>query len=278
MIAKIIAHGASREEARLKLIQALKDTALMGVKTNKSFLIDALERPVFAEGGATTAFISENFTREDLEGKALSVRDASAVAVIQYELARKDALAKSISVDCALLNWSSASSIAAPYIYLDGEKELSLHVAPQSGQSYAVTTSEESLFVSTLSRGEHEALLDVDGIRLRAQFHALTESHILISIEGRDYTLINQVGILASAAADVGGGSVIAPMHGALLEVFVTKGETVSRGQRLAILEAMKMQHEILAEIDGTVKDVFVTAGTQIAADTLIIEIEETET
>ncbi|MGJ8562877.1 MAG: acetyl/propionyl/methylcrotonyl-CoA carboxylase subunit alpha [Alphaproteobacteria bacterium] len=278
MIAKVIAHGANRAEARLKLIQALKDTALMGVKTNKSFLIDALGRPDFAEGGATTAFISENFTREDLQRKVLSVRDAAAVAVIQYELARKAALAKSISVDCVLLNWSSASSIAAPYIYLNGEKQLSLHVTPQSGQSYVVVTGEESLSVSTLSRGAHEALLDVDGIRLCAHFHALNESHILISIEGQDYNLINQVGILASAAADVGGGSIIAPMHGALLEVFVTKGETVTKGQRLAILEAMKMQHEILAEIDGTVKDVFVTAGTQIAADTLMIEIEETET
>ena len=51
-------------------------------------------------------------------------------------------------------------------------------------------------------------------------------------------------------------------------------GDTVSAGQRIAILEAMKMQHEILADIDGTVTEVSASAGTQIAADDLIMEIE----
>ena len=66
-------------------------------------------------------------------------------------------------------------------------------------------------------------------------------------------------------------------MHGALLEVFVKTGQKVTKGARLAVLEAMKMQHEILAEIDGTVTDILVKAGHQIAADTIMIEIEEKE-
>ena len=79
-------------------------------------------------------------------------------------------------------------------------------------------------------------------------------------------------------AQDVAGaGTIIAPMHGALLEVFVKTGQKVTKGARLAVLEAMKMQHEILAEIDGTVTDIYVQAGHQIAADTIMIEIEENE-
>jgi len=66
-------------------------------------------------------------------------------------------------------------------------------------------------------------------------------------------------------------------MHGALLEIFVKTGDKVSKGQRLAILEAMKMQHEILAEIDGTITAIHVKAGAQIAADTIMIDIEEDE-
>jgi len=66
-------------------------------------------------------------------------------------------------------------------------------------------------------------------------------------------------------------------MHGQLLEIFVKDGDAVSKGKRLAILEAMKMQHEILSEIDGTVANIAVQAGTQIAADDLIMEIEEQE-
>jgi geranyl-CoA carboxylase alpha subunit len=281
MIAKIIAYGASREEARLKLIAAIKGSAIMGVKTNRSFLIDALERPAFIKGEATTAFITENFTDDDLKDQGLSERDAAITAVIQYELARKAALAKSVSVDCALLNWSSASAIATPYIYLDRETEREteqpVYVTPLSGQSYHVASSNTIFAIKMHSRGVRGALLDVDGTRISAQFHAVNQAHIFISIAGRDYNLINQVGIFASAAAAIGGGSVIAPMHGALLEVFVKDGETVIKGQRLAILEAMKMQHEILAEVDGTVTDIHVAAGSQIAADTVMIEIEKTE-
>ena len=129
-----------------------------------------------------------------------------------------------------------------------------------------------------LSRDVNSALLDVNGTRIRAHILSLSEAELCLSIDGRDHILTNKVAILESANVESGGGMVLAPMHGALLEIFVSEGEAVTKGQRLAILEAMKMQHEILAEVDGTVSGVHVNAGTQIAADTIMIEIEETET
>jgi len=65
-----------------------------------------------------------------------------------------------------------------------------------------------------------------------------------------------------------------APMHGQLLEILVSAGEPVKKGDKIAVLEAMKMQHEILAEIDGDVISIDAKAGTQIAADDLIMEIK----
>ena len=73
----------------------------------------------------------------------------------------------------------------------------------------------------------------------------------------------------------MGGGRVIAPMHGLLLEVLVKPGDEVSKGQTLAVLEAMKMHYEIQAEIDGTVDEVTAVAGKQVAADDVLIEINE---
>lgn len=275
MIAKIIAYGESREEARLKLIRAIKETAMLGVKTNKSFLIDALGREDFVAGEATTAFIAENFTNDDLKDNSLPARDAAISAVIQYELSRDLAHSKSIGVDQTSLNWTSAKPIATPFIYKDGDEDISASVTPTSGSRYAVRVGEQSFAVTPLRRNNHTALIDVEGHRIDVQFHSLTDANILICIDGKDYDLTNQVGIFASAAMDVGGGSVIAPMHGALLDIFVAEGDTVTKGQRLAILEAMKMQHEILADVDGTITDIHVKAGTQVAADTLMIEIEE---
>ena len=64
-------------------------------------------------------------------------------------------------------------------------------------------------------------------------------------------------------------------MHGQLLELLVTEGESVKTGQKIAVLEAMKMQHDILAEIDGVVSDIQGTAGTQIAQGSVILQIDE---
>ena len=66
----------------------------------------------------------------------------------------------------------------------------------------------------------------------------------------------------------------MAPMHGQLLEILVAEGDSVAKGDKLAVLEAMKMQHEILAEVDGVVVSVAAEAGVQITADQKILEIE----
>jgi geranyl-CoA carboxylase alpha subunit len=74
-----------------------------------------------------------------------------------------------------------------------------------------------------------------------------------------------------------GSGNVVAPMHGLLIEVRVAAGDNVVSGQVLAVLEAMKMHYEILAEADGVVKEVLVSADNQVAAEDRLIEIEVSE-
>jgi 3-methylcrotonyl-CoA carboxylase alpha subunit len=69
------------------------------------------------------------------------------------------------------------------------------------------------------------------------------------------------------------GGIVIAPMHGKLLALFVKKGDAVRKSQRVAILEAMKMEHALLAPVDGTVADVLVSAGKQVAERATVLVI-----
>ena len=277
MIAKVVAHGATREDARRKLIKALKETSLFGLKTNKSFLIEALSHVEFAQGKATTAFIGEHFDQTPLARKPLSPTTAAIAAVLQYELARDIALNKSIDVACMLINWSSASKITTPTFYRQDDDEISVAITPQNSNKYSVDTGTELLSVSVLKRDRHSAKLLIEGRQVQAFFYAPSPETIELSIDGVEHTLTNLNGIYISIEDTGGAGAVMAPMHGALLDVFVKKGDVVTKGQRLAILEAMKMQHEILADIDGIVTAVNVEAGTQIAADTLLIEIENQE-
>ncbi|NNC36058.1 MAG: acetyl-CoA carboxylase biotin carboxylase subunit [Acidimicrobiales bacterium] len=273
MIAKVIAHGHTREDARQKLIKALEETSLFGVKTNKSFLIDVLSHDEFAQGNATTAFIGENFNAQALAVNPASPNVAAIAAVLQYEQVRDHAMANSVDVACQLINWSSGSKITTPYTYMLGETKTMLAVTPQCDQAYSVSVGEEILNVEMLKRTAHQALISVEGARKQVFFHTSSNEKISLSMDGVEHTLINQNAIYASAEDAGGAGTIMAPMHGALLDVFVKAGDTVTKGQRLAILEAMKMQHEILADIDGTVSAVNVKAGSQIAADSLMFEL-----
>ncbi len=276
MIAKIIAHGPTRDEARRKLIEALKRTTAFGVATNKKFLIDALERPAFAKGEATTAFIAEAFSSNDLAALKLTAEYATCAAVLLYEAARTRMLAQAVCVSPALANWSSATKITTPYRFVDGDKTLNLTVTPDGPKRYHVEHEDRAMAVEAVKIDRYEAVLCIDGARQMVSFNLPDDpahARIQISIIGRDFDLQNLNAIIASTTDSAGAGSVVAPMHGMLIEICVAPGQKVARGDRLAVLEAMKMQHELHAEIDGVVTDIHFTAGVQIPANALIMEI-----
>ena len=122
---------------------------------------------------------------------------------------------------------------------------------------------------------DNKAVVLFDGVKLVAQFMQRQRGQISCSIQGRG-AFFKDLIILDGVVDDAeGGGRVIAPMHGLLLEVMVSAGDEVVKGQTLAVLEAMKMHYEILAEVDGTVEEVSAVAGSQVAVDDVLIEIKE---
>ena len=272
MLAKVVAHGATRGEARRKLIGALKETALFGVATNKAFLIDALSKPAFAEGEATTAFIAESFDDEALRPAPLDGRDAACAAVLIHLAARDAAAAKALDIAAPLLNWSSATPIETPYRLECRDQIIDVALTPAGPASYAAHIGDETLPVRIIDREAHRAVLTINGARISVLYNR-KEAGIQISLDGRDFDIVNLNGLFASKADAEAAGAVTAPMHGALVDVFVAPGQTVAKGDRLAVLEAMKMQHELTAAIDGEIAAVHYEPGAQIPADAVIMEI-----
>lgn len=281
MLAKVIAYGANREEARLKLIRALKNTALFGVVTNKTFLIAALEKEAFIAGVATTAFIEEAFDAKNLARRALQPADAVLGSVLLYSKSRKAALDKSLSTTASLLNWASATKPATPYRFSDSDTHIDTSVTSQGEYEFSVECGDEIYTVRIIELSESAVKLVINNQRRNVLFHHpksdMLGAHIQLCIDGQDIDLINQNAIFASASETAGAGSVTAPMHGLLMDVFVKPGDIVTKGERLATLEAMKMQHELLAEIDGKITAVHFEAGEQVAAGALLLEIDATE-
>ncbi|MDQ7018642.1 MAG: acetyl-CoA carboxylase biotin carboxylase subunit [Robiginitomaculum sp.] len=278
LMAKIITHGKTREDARQKLVRALKNTHVFGPATNKHFLIRALETPDFVQGHANTGFIETHFDRDALSPAPLTFSEAAMAAVLMFDRARTRAQEAAISMTPALHNWASATPISTPYAFAVGEETLNLFLTPKGPDVYEVRGPDETTaHIRVLDIRGHKAVLEIDGHQKRLAFHQ-AGARISVSIKGREFHAENLCALATSSQKTVDSGSVIAPMHGLLGKVLVKPGDTVCKGAPLAILEAMKMQHELCAGINGTIKAVHAKPGTQIAAHTVLIEIESSKT
>ena len=279
MVAKVIGYGPTREAARLRLIGALKETVLFGTPSNKDFLIQCLDKQSFIDGAATTAFIGEEFSADDLDAAPVSFLDSAVAATLELCLENKVHFQRSLLVSCELKNWTIASAMVSRKQYQFGDITHDLSISPinSSADTYHVTDTAAKLgaVIQVISMQDNKAVVLFDGVKLVAQFMQRQRGQIYCSIQGRG-AFFKDLIILDGVVDDAeGGGRVIAPMHGLLLEVMVSAGDEVVKGQTLAVLEAMKMHYEILAEVDGAVEEVSAVAGSQVAVDDVLIEIKE---
>ncbi|WP_339416577.1 acetyl/propionyl/methylcrotonyl-CoA carboxylase subunit alpha [Pseudomonas sp. RL_105y_Pfl1_103] len=243
MLGKIIAHGATREEARRKLLRAVEDTLLLGVATNRQLLADMLKHPDFIAGNFSTGFIAEHFN-EVLPQSASIDQLALAAALFYTHSADQHAQ--------ALAGWRNTASAPCTYrLEINGE----IH-----------TVSADPLPLTTDGR---YATVVLNGIRRRVAYHLDGNQLWLPGL-----TVTNRSQQVAGRQADASSGTVKAPMDGAIVDVRVCAGDNVTKGQLLLVLEAMKMEHPLTAGIDGVIKGVQVIAGDQVRNRQVLLEIE----
>ncbi|WP_375698201.1 acetyl/propionyl/methylcrotonyl-CoA carboxylase subunit alpha [Pseudophaeobacter sp. TrK17] len=265
MLAKLIAHGSTRGEALERLIAALRDTVIFGPACNRDFLIDVLGHGDFATGAATTGFISDHF--DPLLPPEVTSADLALAAGLIYR-ADQAAMAQQATIPADLLGWSSQGALQARMVLEAGGDPVTVQLRQgRDGIRVLVGAAEHHL--------DHQGdCLRLDGLRLDLRRHLMVGEDLYLATGAR---ILKVTRVLADqgAAAAAGGGATRAPMHGNLLDLSVSPGDRVEIGTRLAVLEAMKMQHEILAEVAGTVSEVAVTAPNQVKAGDLLVQIEQ---
>jgi geranyl-CoA carboxylase alpha subunit len=257
MLAKIVADGRTREEARTRLIRALEETALLGVTTNREFLIDILSRERFAKGEATTAFIGKEFP--DGVARNEAGRDEAAL------------LAAALLCDGAGRGWSSSAWLAHPVVLQSDEKKTTYHLSRSANGWKA-----DGHVIRFVQKSANRVRFEKDGIALSAVF-VRQDDRIFIDFNGRSF-VFDDVTYAPPASADAGGsdGILRAPMNGVVVAMDVAPGTSVKRGQVLATLEAMKMEHPITASVDGVVETA-VAKGSQVAARDILIKLKIAE-
>ena len=277
MVAKIIASGPTREIARLRLIEALNKTILFGTRNNRDFLVACLKKDCFAAGQATTAFIAEEFSDGEISDPIPSFADSAVAAVLELALQHHALYDSSVIVAPQLRDWSSASPLVSRKQYIHGEQIHDLAITPLGNTRYRVFDAGNTVVIELLSMADSTAHVVIDEAQHIVRYHLPEVGKLYLSIDGRAATFRDMIRLDGAQDQTGGSGRIVAPMHGLLLEVRVAAGDTVEEGQTLAVLEAMKMHYEIVADAAGVVSDVMAVAGKQVAADDLLIEIEVAE-
>jgi geranyl-CoA carboxylase alpha subunit len=263
MIAKVISHGADRNEARGRLICGLEQTAAFGVTTNQGFLLSCLRHPSFAKGEATTAFIG-NY-RDELLAPCTDDKAHAALAALLLYVTNPHAPP-----------WRSGRSLAVAF-------PLTTRIDLGHGvHEVDIVRERDGGYVANLDGGEQRFEIDelgrdtirfrTDGMMASAKFlrdgDRLYILHRGTTMSVRDLTLAAPI----SAAAG-GDGKVRAAMNGRVVALLVKPGEQVAAGQPVMTLEAMKMEHVHMAGVAGTVLAIDVAEGEQVTTGKIVVEI-----
>jgi 3-methylcrotonyl-CoA carboxylase alpha subunit len=236
MIAKIIAHGATRGEALDRLAAALGCTLIAGPKTNLALLKALCEARNFRDGAFDTGFIERNLV--SLVG-ARGPDEAAIRAGIAALLRRGRA-------PCGKSPWDARDAF---------------QLGPARREAISVMIEGERVEDALLWPGPRVLIDGRDGAAEGAVIEA--GDAILVVNQGRQ-TALREVDPFGGEDTDSAGeGSVISPMHGRLIALFVANGDRVMRGQRLAIIEAMKMEHALVAPCDGEISELSLPVGAQ---------------
>ena len=276
MIAKLITYGDNREAARKLMIEALHETALFGPRTNRDFLIACLENDKFTSGDFSTAFIAEEFGSDGHKEADVEGRDLAVLALRHFLFDQQNVAKKSLGISAALLNFSAADMLRTPYRLEVKDTIYDVVVGTRAAGAYQISVGEETFAVTVRSTRDSRVEMIIDDQTI-ASHASMAGATLFVSYLGRSLTAVNLLALNAANSDASDGRSVLAPMHGRVIDVYVAAGDDVATGDRLATVEAMKMQHEILAQIDGTVQDVLVVKEQQVAADDLMISIAAEE-
>ena len=257
MIAKIIASAPTRTDALERLAAALDQTRVIGPRTNAAFLAALLRTRGFRTGKFDTGFIDNNLaTLVAPHEPDLAAAAAGFGRLLERE--RERIIANSRDDD---------QLPPSPWDALDGFQLSGTRVvARRVLVDDAVVTAEIAYAAGgpVVSVGGKSAALDAALVD--------DENAVFVLRNGRQ-TVVRIAPPASYDAEGAEGGAVTAPMHGKLLALLVAKGETVRKGQRLAILEAMKMEHALVAPVDGVVADVLASPGRQVAEGATVLVV-----
>ena len=280
MIAKVIAYGNDRSQARSRLFAALAHTVVIGVKTNIAFLTKVANEAAFIAGQIDTHFIAQHSASLLSQPKQAPHRALifAAVALLrQNEIAARAKLHGSsdpYSPWGMPNSWRLNGTGAQDLLFADPLANLTRQVKVQGGAGhYDVHIEDRSYSVATQSVNQAEVRLAIDGL-LSSGIVLHHGHHYLVDADGERYEFLSVQPFAFDHAEEVASGRLTALMPGRIVKIMVSVGDVVASGQPLLIMEAMKMEHTIHSPREGTIEKVFYKVDDIVAADATLFAFE----
>ncbi|NIM41520.1 MAG: acetyl-CoA carboxylase biotin carboxylase subunit [Hydrogenophaga sp.] len=269
MIAKLIVHGDTREQALARLDAALAETRIVGLATNVQFLRHVVGSESFAKARLDTALIQRESAvlfQQDRVGTPTAVAAAVAQTLLGERalegadpFSRRDGF-RSHGLTTRRFDFELAGATLQATLTYGRDGALTLALGDVQGP----------LLIEPLDDGRFD--LQFAGRRDTVQTWTTGETVHVFTARGA--TSLVEIDLLAHAGEGEGeGGRLTAPMPGKVVSFAVKAGDAVKKGQALAVMEAMKMEHTIAAPADGTVAELLYAPGDQVAEGAELLKL-----
>jgi acetyl/propionyl-CoA carboxylase alpha subunit len=271
MLAKVIAHGATRDQACRRLARALAETRLHGVVSNRELLVGILREPQFRAGQIDTGYL----TRHDPRRLARSWRDPAAPRVHALAAAlagQAERRARAPALATLPSGWRNVASGPQQVTFSHEGEQIAVRYR-FAGQAVEAEVDGQPVPGLVLrSAAPDRVVADVGGIRREIAVHR--DGDVFFVDSGLGATTLTELPRFPDPASAALPGSLLAPMPGTVVRVGAEPGARVSAGTPVVVLEAMKMEHSVCAPHDGTVAEIGVAVGQAVDVGTVLAVVD----
>lgn len=260
MVAKVIAYGKTREDAIRLLARAVDDCVLLGVNSNKQFLVNLLRHPVVVTGDTNTAFIQQHFQNDSSLHKQVLSLETLAIAAELFSQSNGTAV------------WQTGLGVPLPLKLKYDDQQIQLQLSSVNN-AFTAQFCDQTVCIEVLERTPDYLVYLINGVRRRVQY-VLDGDQLYLDRDNGNVAIRNVTYAAPETVDAAGDGKIRAPMDGAVVNILVNKGDQVVKGQTLLVLEAMKIQQQIKSDVDGIIEDVLGQQGQQVKKRQMLFSIQ----
>ena len=280
MVAKVIAYGKTRMDAARLLARALEDTVLLGVNSNKQFLVNLLNNPVFLSGDTSTAFIEQHFKDDsslksyELDGQSLAIASAIMCRTPDNQGNGGQKLERFTTGLTAIkpLKIQFGDRTITVAVTTLGDTLTLTYVDTIKGDDQTLNATSNSYTIRVVSIDQHTLCYEFENVLQRVAYCQIGDTLYLNRGNG-NLVLTNVTHAHAELSDSEADGALRAPMAGNIVSLMANIGDKVKKGQILVVIEAMKIQQQLIATMDGVITEIAIKQGQQVKNHQLILRI-----